>query len=108
MLIVLHTLIYALRSEGVTLCMDEPENFLALAEIQPWLVTLYDFCTDGELQALLASHHPQLIDYLAVSSGYWFERQNGGTACAEFCTEKQTDDPPPSLCRAKKELRRIK
>jgi len=81
MLIVLHTLIYALRSEDVTLCMDEPENFLALAEIQPWLVRLYDFCIDGEIQALLASHHPQVIDYLAVSSGYWFERQNGGPAC---------------------------
>jgi len=55
---------------------DEPKNFLALSEIQPWLTTLYDFCSDGETQALLISHHPELIDYLASSAGYWFDRQS--------------------------------
>lgn len=74
-LIALYTLIYYARSEDYTLCIDEPENFVALPEIQPWLITLYDFCSDGELQALLVSHHPELIDYLASSAGYCFERQ---------------------------------
>ena len=35
-----------------TLCLDEPENFLALPEIQPWLVALHDRCSGGEVQAL--------------------------------------------------------
>ena len=77
-LIVLYTLLYHLRGMGYTLCIDEPENFVALPEIQPWLTTLYDLCSAGELQALLISHHPELIDYLAPTAGYWFARQENG------------------------------
>lgn len=75
-LIVLYTLIHFARSQDYTLCIDEPENFLALPEIQPWLTLLYDLCSDGELQALLISHHPELIDYLASSASYWFDYQS--------------------------------
>lgn len=74
-LIALYTLIYCTQSEDYTLCIDEPENFLALPEIQPWLMQLYDFCSEGKTQALLISHHPELIDMLASSVGYWFDRQ---------------------------------
>ncbi len=96
MLIVLYTLIYTVRSEGVTLCMDEPENFLALPEIQPWLVTLYDLCGDGEIQALLASHHPQMIDCLSLPSGYWFERQCNGPVRVRRITENNESGLPVS------------
>jgi predicted ATPase len=76
-LVALYTLIHGTKSEDYTLCIDEPENFLALPEIQPWLAQLYDLCSDGELQALLISHHPELINYLLASPiGYWFERQS--------------------------------
>jgi predicted ATPase len=75
-LVVLYSLLYGLESQDYTLCIDEPENFLALPEIQPWLFQLEDLCSEGKLQALLISHHPQLIDYLLTSPiGYWFERQ---------------------------------
>jgi predicted ATPase len=74
-LIVLYSLIYFTQNKGYTLCIDEPENFVSLPEIQPWLSTLYDFCLDGELQSLLISHHPELINYLADSVGIWFERK---------------------------------
>lgn len=80
MLIALYTLLLAAGMDEncpYTLCLDEPENFLALAQIQPWLRELYDRCNEGEIQALLISHHPELIDYLLVSPvGYWFERQS--------------------------------
>lgn len=77
MLIGLYTLLHGTKSEDYTLCIDEPENFLALPEIQPWLIQLYDLCTDGKIQALLISHHPELINYLLASPiGYWFERQS--------------------------------
>ncbi|MCF2149655.1 ATP-binding protein [Desmonostoc muscorum LEGE 12446] len=76
-LIALYTLVYCTQSEDYTLCIDEPENFLALPEIQPWLVQLYDFCSEQKIQALLISHHPELINYLLASPiGYWFERQS--------------------------------
>lgn len=79
-LIALYALIYYARSEDYTLCIDEPENYIALPEIQPWLTLLYDFCSDGELQALLISHHPELIDYLASSAGYWFDHRGSSTS----------------------------
>jgi predicted ATPase len=74
-LIILYTLIYFTQSQGYTLCIDEPENFVSLPEIQPWISTLYDFCSDDELQALLISHHPEYINYLADSVGLWFARE---------------------------------
>jgi predicted ATPase len=79
MLIALHTLLQVARTDQeckYTLCLDEPENFVALPEIQPWLVSLYDLCAEGKAQALLISHHPELINYLLASPvGYWFDRQ---------------------------------
>ncbi len=80
MLIALYSLLYAARADqkyGYTLCLDEPENFVALPEIQPWLTQVYDSCMDGEMQAVLISHHPELINYLLASPvGYWFERSS--------------------------------
>ncbi len=89
-LIALYTLIYYARSEDYTLCIDEPENFLALSEIQPWLTLLYDWCSDDELQALLISHHPELINYLATSAGYWFERESGAPVRVKRITEEKS------------------
>jgi len=73
-LIVLYTLTHFAQGQDYTLCIDEPENFISLPEIQPWLSQLYDAAGDGELQALLISHHPELINYLAGSAGIWFAR----------------------------------
>lgn len=74
-LIVLYTLLIAAQKENYVLCIDEPENFLALPEIRPWLVELYDLCDEGKVQAILISHHPELIDYLLASPiGIWFDR----------------------------------
>lgn len=79
-LIALYSLLHFFCSDRkfpYTLCLDEPENFLALPEIQPWLVSLYDHCMGGDVQALLISHHPELINYLLASPvGYWFEHQS--------------------------------
>lgn len=74
-LIALYSLIHYAQGQNFTLCIDEPENFVSLPEIQPWISALYDFCLDGELQALLISHHPEYINYLANSVGLWFERE---------------------------------
>jgi hypothetical protein len=76
-ILALYTLLYATKEEDYTLCIDEPEAFLALPEIQPWLIQLYDFCSERKLQALLISHHPEFINYLLASPiGYWFERDS--------------------------------
>ena len=75
MLIVLNTLLHCLPEDGTsTLCIDEPENFLALSEIQPWLDQLDDRCIEGELQSLLITHHPRPINFLARDAGVWLDR----------------------------------
>jgi predicted ATPase len=76
-LIALYTLAFAAGDE-TTLCLDHPENHLALPEIQPWLLRLADATEEGRCQAIIATHHPDIINLLAAHSGYWLERPSGG------------------------------
>lgn len=77
-LIALYTLIYC-TPENSLICIDEPENFLALPEIQPWLNTLRDQCNERNLQVILISHHPSLINFLTANAGYWFSKEDNHT-----------------------------
>jgi hypothetical protein len=77
MLVVLYTLLYfgSLQESSFCLFIDEPDNFVALREIQPWLSALIDECGDSIEQATLISHHPGIIDYLGGDDyGIWFTR----------------------------------
>ncbi|MEH1765734.1 AAA family ATPase [Nostoc sp.] len=92
-LVALYTLIYCTQSEDYTLCIDEPENFLALPEIQPWLIQLSDFCSEERLQALLISHHPEFINYLLTSPiGYWFDRQSNAPVKVRKISNEEAED----------------
>lgn len=68
-LIALYSLIYIAEEKGWTLLLDEPENYVSLQEIQPWLMALRDACGERVAQAILCSHHPELIDYLGPDCG---------------------------------------
>jgi len=94
-LIALYTLIYCSSDEDFTLCIDEPENFLALPEIRPWWNKVMDSCIENQGQVILISHHPSLINYLAGNLGYWFERSNNQAVRVKpisQMTEMQTED----------------
>ncbi|MGZ4968481.1 MAG: AAA family ATPase [Methylobacter sp.] len=88
-LIALYALVYC-TPENSLICIDEPENFLALPEIQPWFDTLYDQCAERGLQALLISHHPKIINLLANDSGYWFSRENNLTRIQKISPENES------------------
>jgi predicted ATPase len=77
-LIALYSLIRLAAGQGYTLFLDEPDNYIALAEIQPWLIGLADACGDEVPQAVLCSHHPELIDYLGGDSGLVLMRESSG------------------------------
>lgn len=77
-LICLYTILHFLLSKGHTVLIDEPDNFISLREIQPWLVTASDAAEDNRAQLLLISHHPEIIDQWAPSNGAWFMREEGG------------------------------
>lgn len=91
-LIVLYTLLLGLTDLGHTVFLDEPENYVALVEIQPWLMELRDACGGGGAQAVLVSHHPELIDYFGVESSQWMERDPLGPARVKKLPERM-DDP---------------
>ena len=74
-MIILYSLIWGLQDSGMMLFLDEPENYVSLAEIQPWLMELKDACGESFLQSVLISHHPELIDYFASECGIWIERE---------------------------------
>lgn len=78
-LIVLYTILHAETGDVVT-CFDEPDNFVALSEIQPWLVALVTSVEAFQRQVFIISHHPEVIDYLAAGGAAVFERMNGGPA----------------------------
>ena len=77
-LIALYSLVRLAAGQGYTLFLDEPDNYVALAEIQPWLIGLADACGDAVPQAVLCSHHPELIDYLGGDRGLVLQRESSG------------------------------
>lgn len=91
-LIALYTLVRLSAGQGYTLMLDEPDNYLALAEIQPWLLELADACGEHVPQAILCSHHPELIDYLGASRGVLLEREVSGVTRAKMAAEAFVDD----------------
>ena len=77
-LIALYALAKLTADQDCALFLDEPENFVALAEIQPWLNKIADSCGESLPQVVMCSHHPELIDYLGRENGILLSRENGG------------------------------
>ncbi len=77
-LVALYSLILLSANGRVSLFLDEPDNYLALREVQPWLAEVVERCGDTLEQAVLVSHHPVTIDYMAGAKGRWFFRDNDG------------------------------
>ena len=77
-LILLYSVLYFLLQEGRTVFLDEPDNFVALDEIQPWLLSATDAVDDGLGQLVILSHHPEIFNQWAVSHGLVTERDGCG------------------------------
>lgn len=48
---------------GSTVLIDEPENFLSLGELQPWLEALNDAWEERDIQFVIISHNPQTLNW---------------------------------------------
>ena len=68
-LITLYSLLHLSADHRVSLFVDEPENYLALGEIQPWLAEAVERVGESLGQVVVASHHPVTIDYMAGANG---------------------------------------
>lgn len=78
-LIALYTLLrFSERTTIPLVCIDEPDNFVSLAEIQTWLMGMCQTVEDHGSQVLFISHHPELINYLAPHDAVVLRRPSGG------------------------------
>jgi len=77
-LICLYVILHFLIEQGKTVVLDEPDNFVSLREIQPWLTAVDDAIEDGRGQVLIISHHPEIINQWAVDRGVRFVREGMG------------------------------
>ena len=100
-LIALYALLHFVVREKTTLCIDEPDNFVALAEIQPWLFGVQDRVEEYEAQVLIASHHPELLNMLAPDHGIVLDRDGAGPTT----TRRYTADPGSDLNPAERAAR---
>lgn len=76
-LIVLYALLVGMQPGQGCLMLDEPELHVGLPELQPWLVEL-DTRYESAGQVFVASHNPQVVDYMAAGEAFLFERPDGG------------------------------
>lgn len=81
-LIALYTILHFVVPRHGIAMLDEPDNFVAAAELQPWLVQLSDSIRTLGSQALIVSHHPEIVDYLTADGAMLFERDEDGTTTA--------------------------
>jgi len=49
--------------DGSTLIIDEPENYLAPGELQPWLDAVNDAWEERDIQFILITHNPRTLNW---------------------------------------------
>lgn len=92
-LIALYMILHFSISKGNTVFIDEPDNYVSLNEIQPWLMAATQEVEDHNGQLILISHHPELLNQWATEYGLRFFREENG----HVRTEKFKGDPDGTL-----------
>lgn len=55
--------------------IDEPDNFVGLPELQPWVLSMRELL-DDEHQLVLISHHPEILSSSGEANGRYLWRDN--------------------------------
>jgi len=58
-----------------TVLIDEPDNYVGLPELQPWVLSLRELL-DEKHQALIISHHPEILSSAGEDFGRYLWRDN--------------------------------
>lgn len=58
-----------------TVLIDEPDNYVGLPELQPWVLSLRELL-DDDRQAILINHHPEVLSSAGVKAGRYLWRDN--------------------------------
>jgi predicted ATPase len=89
MLIGLYMVLHFVIAKGQTVILDEPDNFISLREIQPWLLAAEEAVENSKGQLILISHHPEILNQWSQEYGLRFYREENG----HVRTEKFKTDP---------------
>jgi predicted ATPase len=68
-LLVYYAILYFCVKRGETVALDEPDNYVALAELEPLISALETAAEENHAQVFLISHHPEFYNRLADDSG---------------------------------------
>ena len=58
-----------------TVLIDEPDNFVGLPELQPWVLSMRELL-DDEHQLIMISHHPEVLASSGQENGHYLWRDN--------------------------------
>lgn len=73
-------ILHFLIERGDTVFVDEPDNFIAPRQIQPWLLSGEEAVEEHNGQLILLSHHPETLNQWATLYGLRFFREQNGQA----------------------------
>jgi DNA repair ATPase RecN len=76
MLLGLYMIKSALATGAVnTVLIDEPDNFVGLPELQPWILSLMETLGD-DAQAIVISHNPEILSIAGERFGRYLWRDS--------------------------------
>jgi predicted ATPase len=76
MLLALYMIVAKMKTDkSTTVIIDEPENYIALPEIQPWIIEA-SANLNGRNQLIVASHHPEIVNSLGDSESLFLTRNS--------------------------------
>ncbi|HUO10372.1 MAG TPA: AAA family ATPase [Phycisphaerae bacterium] len=58
-----------------TVMLDEPDNFVGMPELQPWVLSMRELL-DEKRQLVLISHHPEILSNSGEANGRYLWRDN--------------------------------
>lgn len=97
-LIGLYAILQFVIAKRETVFIDEPDNFISLREIQPWLLAADQAVLDSGGQLILVSHHPEILNQWAVHYGLRFFREGNSQArTEEFKADREAILRPSEL-----------
>ena len=91
-LIALYMILHFWIARGYTVFIDEPDNFISLREIQPWLLEAESTADDNKGQLILISHHPEILNQWAREYGVLIVREQNGHVAPPRAYKTDYDD----------------
>jgi hypothetical protein len=109
MLIAIYALVLGNKDKGACVFVDEPDNYISIEEIQPWLRLLVDACGEEQSleQAVIISHHPEVIDYSCLGVPIWFEREEESHTRIKSIEQDEAAKAGPVLSLSQSIARRL-